>query len=73
MTTKELCNKFNIDEFRLTTAKHYIQLDVKTKPVVAFDRKVAKDGSLTNEWIDVTELKQLDYEINNMEKNNVTL
>lgn len=57
MTTKELCNKFGIDRMRTVGAKHYLQLDVKGRPVVAYERIEDKE-----EWSDKTAIAQTMYD-----------
>lgn len=62
MTTEELCKKFDITAYQISTAKHYIQLDLKNRPAVAYDRVICKDGTLSDNWVNVTEIKQVEYD-----------
>ena len=57
MTTKELCDKFGIELMRTIGAKHYLQLDIKGRPVVAYDRVGDKE-----EWSDKTAIVQTMYD-----------
>ena len=57
MTTEELCNKFNIERSRTIGTKHYLQLDEKGRPIVAFDRVDDRE-----EWSDKTAIVQIMYD-----------
>lgn len=57
MTTKELCAKYRIDPLRIAIAKHYVQIDEKGRPIVAFDRVENKE-----EWSDKTAIVQTEYD-----------
>lgn len=58
MTTEELCNTYNIDAYRLRNMKHFMLIDGHNRPIVAFER----DNALSNDWKDVTEIKQIEYD-----------
>ena len=58
MTTEELCNIYCVDAYRLRNMKHFMLIDEHNKPIVAFER----DNALSNDWKNVTEIKQIEYE-----------
>lgn len=58
MTTEELCSTYNVDAYRLRNMKHFMLIDEHNKPIVAFER----DNVLSNDWKDVTEIKQIEYD-----------
>lgn len=58
MTTEELCSTYNVDAHRLRNMRHFMLIDEHNKPIVAFER----NDALSNDWKDVTEIKQIEYE-----------
>lgn len=58
MTTEELCSTYNVDAYRLRNMRHFMLIDEHNKPIVAFER----DDALSNDWKDVTEIKQIEYD-----------
>ena len=61
LSTNELCTKFRVNPRRLVDAKHYVQLDIKGRPVVMFNR-VYKDDMAQERWLDVSEIARTKYD-----------
>ena len=61
LSTTELCEKFRIWPHRLKGVKHYVQVDIKGRPIVMFDRIIENDIA-QEQWIDNTEVAQIKYD-----------
>lgn len=61
LSTTELCEKFKIWPHMLVGTKHYVQVDIKGRPIVMFDRVI--ENNITQEqWVDITKQAQLKYD-----------